>query len=99
MFPAGEIRLGGSFLGKHRDEILHLVRHQEEMEKAEHPLNRIMKIDDTPDQILVTTTEIHLPRRIGEALRNAFHGELDKFVPAQVKAALLKRLQSDNPGE
>ena len=28
-----------------------------------------------------------------------FHGELDKFVPAQVKAALLKRLQSDNPGE
>jgi pantetheine-phosphate adenylyltransferase len=29
----------------------------------------------------------------------AFHGELDKFVPAQVKAALLKRLQSDNPGE
>ncbi len=67
----------GSFLAGHRDEILHIVRRQEEIENAEHPLNRIMKIDDAGERIVVTTTEIHLPRRIGEALKSAFDGELD----------------------
>jgi hypothetical protein len=36
-----------------------------------------MKIEDMGDQIVVTTTEIHLPRRIGEALKSAFDGDLD----------------------
>ncbi len=76
-FPAGEVTVHGSFLAGHRDEILHIVRRQEEIENAEHPLNRIMKIDDAGDRIVVTTTEIHLPRRIGEALKSAFDGELD----------------------
>jgi hypothetical protein len=26
---------------------------------------------------VISTTDIHLPRRIGEALKRAFHGELD----------------------
>jgi hypothetical protein len=75
--PAGEVRVRGSFLVRHRDEILHIVRRQEEIEKPDHPLNRIMKIEDMGDQIVVTTTEIHLPRRIGEALKSAFDGDLD----------------------
>jgi hypothetical protein len=77
IFPAGEVALSGTFLAQHRDEILHIVRRQEEIEKPEHPLNRIMNIEDKGDQIVVTTTEIHLPRRIGEALKSAFDGELD----------------------
>jgi hypothetical protein len=76
-FPAGEVRVRGSFLVRHRDEILHIIRRQEEIEKPDHPLNRIMKIEDMGDQIVVTTTEIHLPRRIGEALKSAFDGDLD----------------------
>ena len=66
----------GEFVTQHRNEILHIVRRQEDTEKAEHPLNRIMKIEDEGGPIVVTTTEIHLPRRIGEALRSAFDGEL-----------------------
>jgi hypothetical protein len=76
-FPAGELTLSGQFVAQHRDDILHIVRRQEETEKAEHPLNRIMKIDDAEGAIVVTTTEIHLPRRIGEALKSAFDGELE----------------------
>jgi len=74
-FPAGMVTLSGDFTKLHRDEILHIVRRQEENEKPEHPFNRIMKISDEIGRIVVTTTDIHLPRRIGEALKSAFDGE------------------------
>lgn len=76
-YPAGEVKIGGGFVARHRAEIVHLARHQEEQEKAEHPLHRIMSIDDDDGSLMVRTTDIHLPRRIGEALRHAYHGELD----------------------
>jgi hypothetical protein len=75
-FPAGQLALTGQFVTQHLDDILRIVRHQEGIEKAEHPLNRIMNIEDTMGAIVVTTTEIHLLRRIGEALKRAFDGEL-----------------------
>ncbi len=78
-YPAGIVTLGGGFLGQHRTEILGLAHNEEELEKGEHPLHRIMKIEDQADgsEVVVTTTDIHLPRRIGEALRRAYEGELD----------------------
>ncbi len=76
-FPAGEVTLTGRFLAAHGDEILAIVRRQEEIEKPEHPFNRIMAIDAAPERITVTTTDIHLPRRIGEALTSAFEGKLE----------------------
>jgi hypothetical protein len=75
-YPAGELAIAGGFVARHKDEILHLVGHQEEQEKAEHPLHRIMSIE-ADGVILVQTTDIHLPRRIGEALYHAYRGELD----------------------
>lgn len=76
-YPAGWITLSGSFVTAHEEEILNLVRHQEEQEKAEHPLHRIMEINRENGGFLITTTDIHLPRRIGEALEHAFHGDLE----------------------
>jgi hypothetical protein len=76
-YPAGWVTLTGPFIKAHRDEIVHLLRHQEELEKGEHPLHRIMDIRDEEDGLVVTTTDIHLPRRLGEALRHAYHGALD----------------------
>jgi len=75
-FPAGVVNISADFLSSHKQEILNLIRHQEELEKAEHPENRLMKIEDAGEQLIVTTTDIHLPERIGKALRSAFHGEL-----------------------
>jgi hypothetical protein len=37
-------------------------------------------IEEEPHGIVITTTDIHLPRRIGEAVKRAFHGEIeDRF--------------------
>jgi hypothetical protein len=76
-YPAGILTLSGTFLGEHRTEVLGLARHQEELEKGEHPLHRIMSIDEQGKVIVINTTDIHLPRRIGAALYSAYEGELD----------------------
>ena len=36
-----------------------------------------MAIEDEDGTVVITTTDIHLPRRIGEALFDAYEGELD----------------------
>ena len=74
--PAGIVTIRGPVAQRHKTEIVGLARHQETAEKAEHPLNRIIEIAAEADAITVTTTDIHLPRRIGEALKRAFHGKL-----------------------
>ncbi|MDE2580465.1 MAG: hypothetical protein KGL52_02405 [Rhodospirillales bacterium] len=76
-FPAGEVVLTGRFLAAHQAELLTVIRRQEEIEKPEHPFNRIMNVAAAADRITVTTTDIHLPRRIGEALARAYDGTLD----------------------
>jgi uridine phosphorylase len=75
--PAGFVKLHGAFFGTHRDEILHRVRHCEEVEKKEHPLQRIMAIESDAEGAVVTTTDPHLARRIGDALHDAYKGELE----------------------
>ena len=74
--PAGYLTLEGPYVAEHRAELVRLVRHQGEEEGAEHPMHRIMALDESPGRIDVTTTDVHLPRRIGEALRRAHDGEL-----------------------
>lgn len=76
-FPAGYVTLEGDFLAKHRDEVLSLVRNLEQKERAQHPLQRIMNIVDQEGAVLVTTTDSHLARDIGEAVRHAFQGHLE----------------------
>ena len=75
-YPAGLVEIKGSFFGMHRSDIENLIRNVERMENAEHPLERIMAITDEADYTVVTTTGIHLARRIGEALARAYKGDL-----------------------
>jgi hypothetical protein len=74
--PAGVLTLAGDFVAAHRAELVHLVRNEAEREGADHPLHRIMALDEAGAPVVVTTTDIHLPRRIGEALKHAYDGEL-----------------------
>lgn len=76
-YPAGILTLSGGFFGKHKAEIVGLARNQEKLEKGEHPLNRIMGVEHDDGAVVITTTDIHLPRRIGEALHHAYAGELE----------------------
>lgn len=75
-FPAGFLTLEGPFLHEHREEIMGRIRSHAEHVKAEHPLQRVMDIEDDGERTLVTTTDIHLARGLGEALREAWRGEL-----------------------
>ena len=75
--PAGTLVLEGPFVDAHQDEIVHLIRNEAERERREHPLHRVMEIAPGPARIQVATTDIHLPQRLGEAVRRAFDGELN----------------------
>lgn len=75
-YPAGFLVISGDFFQLHRDEIMHLVHNREKYERAEHPLKRIMAIEEKDSETLVTTTDIHLARNIGEALHHAYQGEM-----------------------
>jgi len=76
-FPAGYVTIGGGFFAQHRDEVLGLVRNCEAGEKAEHPMERIIAIEDQQDGVVVTTTSAHVARRIADGLHHAWKGTLD----------------------
>lgn len=75
-FPAGYLEIGGAFFLEKREEILSLVHNVEKQEKSEHPMERILTITDEKDHVLITTTGIHVARRIGEALSRSYKGEV-----------------------
>lgn len=65
-YPAVVVTLTGAWL-----------QNQEKQENAQHPLHRIMRLENHPDSIVIKTTDIHFPHRIVEALRHACKGGLD----------------------
>jgi len=75
--PAAFLTLRGAFVSSHRDEIMQLARNHEQRERAEHPLKRIIAVEASDADIRLSFTEAHLARDIGEALHNAYKGELD----------------------
>lgn len=75
--PAGFVTLAGEFFVAHRDEIISLIHNVEKKEKTEHPLKRIMAIEEEDNGVLITTTDIHLARGIGEAIHHAYQGDLE----------------------
>ena len=74
-FPAGTIEIKGEFFKSNRKEIINLINNIEKQQKEEHPLERIMDITNGRGATVVTTTGIHIARRIGEALNRSYKGE------------------------
>lgn len=75
--PAGQLTVSGEFFIAHREEILQLIRNAESKAKAEHPLERIMDIEEQADSTVITFTDAHLTHGVGQALHHAYQGELD----------------------
>ena len=75
--PAGTIVLEGDFVAAHREDLVRLARNEAEHEGREHPLHRLMHVAETPERVVMETTDIHLPQRIGEAVQGAYDGDLD----------------------
>jgi NMD protein affecting ribosome stability and mRNA decay len=76
-FPAGYVSLAGEFFTAHEEEIMHLIHNHAEKEKASHPLQRLMESVKLPVGAVITTTDVHLARGIGDALHHAYQGELE----------------------
>lgn len=74
--PAGVVHIGGDFGAAEKAEYLKLIDHETKAEAADHPLERIMDIEEEDGSLIVTTTGVHLARRIGEALQHAHRGQL-----------------------
>ena len=74
--PAGFITFTGVRTPDEREAIVHLARNVEKHETAEHPLHRIIAIEEDGNEVRMTTTDTHLPQRIGEGVRHARKGKL-----------------------
>jgi hypothetical protein len=76
--PAGIVVVEGEFAQTHRAELEGRIRHVEERERAEHPLKRIIAIEDRDTGgFEVSTTDARLARGIGAALHAAYQGEVE----------------------
>jgi hypothetical protein len=76
-YPAGIMTLRGGFVRAHLPEILGVARTEEKAEMADRPMHRIMAVEEKRDKVIIKTTDIHLPGRIGRALVRACKGELE----------------------
>lgn len=74
-YPAGYLEIRGDFFKEHREELLNLIQNEGALEEEEHPMERIMSVVDEEQCTLVTTTGIHIARRIGKALSRAYQGD------------------------
>ncbi len=75
--PGGVVYLNGSYLQTHREEILNTAKNQEKLARESRPLQRIMWIKPNENGLEIATTNVHLARRIGEAVHQAHKGNLD----------------------
>jgi NMD protein affecting ribosome stability and mRNA decay len=65
----------GTFLVAHRDEILRLIRNEEERAKGTNPLGRIIEIAEAEGAVVVTTTNEKLAQHIGRTLKSTYQGQ------------------------
>jgi len=73
---AGIIQIKGEFCKNHRNEVLNLVKNVEKLEKTERPMERIINVREVKAHTLITTTGIHIARRVGEVLSRSYACDL-----------------------
>jgi hypothetical protein len=87
--PAGVVNIQGSFFEAHADDIVSLIKNKEKLEKERHPLERLMGIKRSGKALRVETTGLHLARRLGDALEDAYQGKLDvEYLKGQYKVRI-----------
>jgi len=76
-FPGGIVTLKGDYVLAHKQDIMHLVRNEEERARGFNPLERIMAFKENGyGSLVITTTNEKLAQRLGRALKKAFHGDV-----------------------
>jgi len=76
-YPAGVLRIEGRSTRAQRGDWIGLVENVEEREREEHPLKRVMSIEEEPRAVVVETTDARLAADLGRALHRAYGGRLE----------------------
>lgn len=76
-FPGGIVTLKGSYVISHKQELLNLVRNEEDRARGFNPLERVMSVRENGfGKLVISTTNEKLAQRLGRAIKKAFHGEV-----------------------
>jgi len=75
-YAEGVVTLRGDFLKKHKEEILNLIRNEENRAKVFNPLERVIEIEESDDKIVITTTNEKIAQRIGREVYKAYQGDV-----------------------
>ena len=81
----GVVYLKGSLLKTRKEEIINLIKKEEQKEREKNVLSRIGKMESRGKEMEVYTTTQFLATRLGHAIYKAFSGEL-KIKPAPREA-------------
>lgn len=74
-FPGGIVTLKGDYVLPHKQDLMNLIKNEEERARGFNPLERVMAIKESGHgSLVVTTTNEKLAQRLGRALKKAFHG-------------------------
>ncbi len=76
-FPGGIVTLKGDYVLEHKQDILNLIRNEEERARGFNPLERVMSVRENGyGSIVISTTNEKLAQQLGRAIKKAFHGEV-----------------------
>ena len=89
-YPAGVVDVEGAFVAAHRDELVGLLHNIEKTERTEHPLKRIMTVEDTDTGFRVSVTDSKLADTFGRALEKAYSGTLEHPPTTSEKGNLVR---------
>lgn len=77
-FPGGIVTLKGAYTVSNRQEVLNLIRNEEDRARGVNPLERIMSVEENGfGTLVISTTTEKLAQRLGRAIKKAFHGDVN----------------------
>lgn len=71
-YPAGTLRVPLALL-ENGHSLRQRIHNVEAAERREHPLERLMSLDESDGDLVVTTTGVHLARRLAHELSRQLH--------------------------
>lgn len=83
-YVMGIVYISGDFFNQRRDEIVNMLKNEEEKEVDHNPLDRIMGIIEDKDGVRVETTSESLAVHLGRMLYHSYGGDVEyKFSDEQ----------------
>jgi hypothetical protein len=73
----GIVHIRGSFYWQRREQILNMLRNEEAKEVIHNPLDRIIDIIETDDEVRVETTSESLAVHLGRMLYHSYGGKVE----------------------